>query len=801
MLDGKYNKENEKEIQEYWSKNKIYEFKYDENKETYSVDTPPPTVSGSLHMGHIFSYTQAEILVRYKRIRGFNVYYPFGFDDNGLPTERLVEKETGKKAKDYTRSEFAKICHETALKYEEEFQDLWSNLGFSVDWNLKYETNNPLSQRISQRSFIELAKKGKAYQKEEPVLWCINCQTSIAQAELDSKESETTFNYIPFYVDGEIVEVATTRPEFLGGCRALLINPLDKRADKLAGKLAKVPLYEHLVPVILDEGAELEKGSGAVMCCTYGDTVDVEWAKKHNLDYIKVIESNGVISDDIKFIGGLYVTKARKQIIELLEENGLLLKQETITHNVNTHERCGTNVEIIPSKQWYVDVLTDKERYLKAADELNWYPTFMKNRYISWVENLKWDWCISRQRYYGVPFPVWYCKDCEKAHYAADEELPVNPLEKDYVGTCECGSSSFIPEKDVMDTWATSSVTPLINARWKEKDQKDFLIPMTMRTQAHEIIRTWAFYTIVKSLYHTGELPWKDLMISGFVLAKKGEKLSKSKNNSASEPNTLIEKYGADAIRYWTAANKLGTDTSFSEDDIKSSNRFLTKLWNASKFILMQLEDYDLSEPEHILDVDKWLMNRFNQTQANFIKAMDKYEVGLARKEIDAFFWNDLCDNYLEIAKERLYQPKKHGEDASKSGKYTLYNILLGVLKIYSIFVPHEAEQIFLSYYKDKIDTLSVSLLELENKEFDKDIIEHGEKLKELVSYTRKYKTEKGLSMKAEIEELTLSVDEKDFDFFNNTRGDIAACLGIIKFVIIKGETFNIFIEGDKNGN
>lgn len=797
MLEGKYNIAKEREIQKHWKDNDVFTFKEIKNKKIYSIDTPPPTVSGNLHIGHIFSYTQSEIIARYKRLMGFNVYYPFGFDDNGLPTERLVEKVTGKKAKDFQRSEFAKICSETAKKYEDEFMELWSSLGFSVDWNLRYETNSPISQRISQRSFIELARDGHAYQKERPVLWCVNCQTSIAQAELESKEVESTFNYIPFYVGNEVIEVATTRPEFLAGCRAVMVNPLDKRAKRLKGKTARVPLYNFEVPIILDEGAELDKGTGVVMCCTYGDSVDVEWANKYNLSYVNVIGENGVINPSIEFIGGMYVTKARAKIIELLKEKGLLLKSETITHTVSTHERCGTEVEILPSKQWYIDVLTRKKEYLKAADKLNWNPAFMKNRYITWVENLKWDWCISRQRYYGVPFPVWYCKKCGKAHFASYEELPVNPLEKEYKGLCTCGCKEFYPDKGVMDTWATSSLTPLINAKWEEKDERSYLIPMSMRTQAHEIIRTWAFYTIVKSLYHTGKLPWKDLMISGFVLAKKGEKISKSKGNAGSSPKELIARYGADAVRYWTASNRLGTDTWFEEKDIASSNRFLTKFWNSAKFILMQLEDYNFKRPRKLKKVDKWLINSFYEAQAKYIKAMDEYEVGTARKELDSFFWNDLCDYYIEIAKERLYQPKKHGKDANISGKYTIYRILYELLKVYSVFVPHECETIFLSYYYGKEKGNSICNTKITNKKYDIELIKTGEKMKELISLVRKYKTDRSLSLRYPLKKIEVRVEESDLEFFKDALKDLCACLVCEEIVFKVGKKFELLSIGE----
>lgn len=535
----------EKEMQEFWKNNSVYSFDPDSPDEIFSIDTPPPTVSGSLHIGHIFSYAQAEMIARYKRMQGYNVFYPFGFDDNGLPTERLVEKEEGIVAKDLPRSEFIKKCIKTTEKYEKEFKDLWKSLGFSVDWSLQYETINPMVQRISQKSFIRLYKDGKAYMKESPVLWCTECQTSIAQAELDTVDKETTFNYLKFkssWPDGEDLIVATTRPELLYGCVCLFVNPEDARYKQYIGKNASVPLYNYEIPILADSKVDIEKGTGVVMCATFGDSTDVEWYLEHKLPYRKSILADGKIDGTVPFIGGLDVIEARKQIIKLLSEKDLITAADSITHTVAVHERCGKEIEIIPSKQWYIDSLSHKDLFLKAADEINWYPEHMKNRYVSWVENLKWDWCISRQRYFGVPFPIWYCKNCGEVMVAREEMLPVNPLETRPKEPCSCGCREFFPESSVLDTWATSSVTPQINARWGEEgDISSRLLPMSMRTQAHEIIRTWAFYTIVKSIYHTGKIPWKDIMVCGFVLAKKGEKFSKSKGNAALSPQALIE--------------------------------------------------------------------------------------------------------------------------------------------------------------------------------------------------------------------------------------------------------------------
>lgn len=561
-MDQKYDfHKTENSLELFWAEQEIYRYQSgDKNRiprKIFSIDTPPPTVSGSLHIGHVFSYTQAEMIARFKRMQGYDVFYPFGFDDNGLPTERLVERDEGIRANMLPESEFRAKCLAAIEKYEEEFQNLWKRLGFSVDWSLAYQTISDLSRKISQRSFIELAKKGKAYMKESPVLWCTECGTSIAQAELETKECETAFNYLNFETPLGSLAVATTRPELLAGCVCILVHPEDGGMQQYIGRTARVPLYEFEIPILSDDTVSIDKGTGAVMCATYGDSTDVAWCQRHNLAYKRVILPDGTIDPHVALIGGMAVKAARAHMIKLLREGGYLASQETIRHMVSVHERCGTDVELLPSKQWYIDVLTDRERYLEAADEIRWHPAHMKNRYRSWVENLKWDWCISRQRYFGVPFPVWYCRACGRPAFADEDMLPVNPAESRPASACACGCDEFLPERAVLDTWATSSVSTLINARYGEQDDRsDELLPMGMRSQAHEIIRTWAFYSIVKSLYHTGRIPWKDIMISGYVLAKPGEKISKSRRNGADSPMALIERHSADAVRYW-AANSL----------------------------------------------------------------------------------------------------------------------------------------------------------------------------------------------------------------------------------------------------
>ncbi|HEX2947312.1 MAG TPA: valine--tRNA ligase [Clostridia bacterium] len=821
----------EKEMQQLWEEFSIYRFDKNDGREVFSIDTPPPTVSGSLHIGHIFSYAQAEMIARYKRMQGYNVFYPFGFDDNGLPTERLVEREDGIFAKDVTRGKFIEKCSATAAKYVDEFRELWQSLGFSVDWSLQYETISPMAQRISQRSFLRLYREGKAYMKESPVLWCTECQTSIAQAELDTRDKDTVFSYIPFRIsgqsatgrsvtgrtenaaacltcgdnvesdrdgialdysneaEGELI-VATTRPELLYGCVCLFVNPQDERYAGYIGSMSAVPLYGYEIPVKSDEKVDMCKGTGVVMCATFGDSTDVEWYGKHKLPFRKVILADGTIARDVPFIGGLPVTAARKRIIHLLEENGLLVKTEQIVHTVAVHERCGKDIEIIPSKQWYIDILSNKQAYLKAANEINWYPEHMKNRYILWVENLKWDWCISRQRYFGVPIPMWYCKACGKPMPADEGDLPVNPQEVSPKEACCCGCTDFIPENAVLDTWATSSVTPQINARWGEADDMSSgLLPMSMRTQAHEIIRTWAFYTIVKSLYHTGRIPWRDIMICGFVLAKKGEKISKSKNNSDISPKFLIESHSADVIRYWSANSRLGTDTFFSRDELGTAQRFVTKLWNAAGFSISHLQDFDPGMETELLPVDLWIMESCKYTIHEAAKLLDQYETGAARHVIDDFFWRDFCDNYLEIVKERLYQPDIHGEKARRSAQKALYATLLNILKLYAIYVPHITEYIYQDFYRKHEQSISLHKLIWDNESCsDNDIMDFGEKLKEVIAGARKFKSERSLSMKADMDRIVVETDKRLAAMFERTIPDIRACCRAKEVMIISRE-------------
>lgn len=806
MLEQKYNAlEKEAKWLEYWQKENVHEFKKDE-REVFSIDTPPPTVNGKIHIGHIFSYSQTEMIARYKRLRGYNIFYPFGFDDNGLPSERLVEKEQGKKAHEIGREAFSKLCYETTDKYEREFQELFSKLGVSTDWSIHYKTVSPSTIKISQTSFLDLVNKGHCYHKESPALWCNECLTSIAQAELETKTISTTFNYIHFETveDKEKFTIATTRPELLPAIVCVFVNPSDEAKKHLIGKTAHIPVINVDVPIMGDEKVAIDKGTGVVMCCTFGDQTDIEWWKKYNLPLKYIFTEDGRIADFVPTYGGLKIKEARKQIIEDLQNGGYVEKIEELEHEVQTHERCGREVEYSVMKQWFIDIMNHKEDFLKIGSEIKWYPKHMQNRYNEWVENIMWDWCISRQRYFGVPFPVWYCENCGTPIFAKESELPVNPLvDKPSVSSCSCGCKNFIAESDVMDTWATSSVTPLINMRYKEKDNfEDFLKPMSIRTNASEIIRTWDFYTIVKSFYHFGLKPWDTVMISGFVMASKGEKVSKSKSNSKVEPIDLIREYSADVIRYWAASGRLGTDIIFSEETLLRGRKLVNKLWNVAKFIEMHLSDYEDKEFNDYEYIDKWILGSFQEMEAGFIKYLDEYEVGLALNTLEKFFWN-FCDNYIEIVKHRLYRPEEFGDVLRYSGQKTVYTILYKLLQDFSIFFPFITEEIYQELYHNEksIHITNITLLEFDFAEE----IKYGNNIIDIISVARGEKTNNNVSLKTPIKNLELSVNKELESAINKSLKDFKATL-FIENINMKEidkdyivEKLELNLEQDKN--
>lgn len=758
MINKRYDAEKiEKKWQEYWDKKGIYKFDVKSKNPVYSVDTPPPTVSGKVHIGHAFSYSQQDFVVRYQRMKGKNVFYPFGTDDNGVATERLIEKMNKVKSRDMDREKFIKLCLKTLDSgLRDEHLNDFKQLGLSCDWTLFYTTMNKHCQKISQRSFLNLYKNGREYRKEAPTMWCPQCQTGISQVECQNKELKSFFNDIIFKVDNEDLIIATTRPELLPACVAVFYHPDDKRYQKYKGKFASVPLFGFKVPILSDERADPEKGTGIVMCCTFGDQTDMEWQKAHDLPIKTAISGDGSMTEIAEKYRGLSVGLARKMIIEDMKDDKLLISQEPIKHMVNVHERCGTEIEFIHSKQWFIKYLDIKKDMLKWGKSLNWYPKHMYHRYEHWVKGLQWDWLISRQRHFGIPFPVWYCENCDKVIVAEEKQLPVDPLkDKPLIKKCsDCGHNKFIPEKDVLDTWATSSLTPqlaveLIN---DEKVRKN-LYPMSLRPQGHDIITFWLFNTVVKSRLHNKINPWKDVVISGHALDPHGRKMSKSKGNVV-YPKDVLNKYSADCLRFWAAGCKLGDDLSYQEKDLVTGQKFINKLWNASKFVFMHIEKYK-PEKVNLGLMDKWFLSKLNRLIMECTESFDKYEYMRNKTDTEKFFWHTLCDNYLEIVKHKLYNP----DGTENSAKYCLYFGLLNVLKLIAPIMPHITEEVYSVYYSKKEKKQSIHISEwpkFDKKLINEDIEKSGDAVIDIISEVRKYKSKKNLSLNSELNQLII---------------------------------------------
>ncbi|WP_032139056.1 valine--tRNA ligase [Rickettsia tamurae] len=765
--------ENEKKWQQIWQEKQIYAYNPNVSKEeTYVIDTPPPTVSGQLHIGHVYSYTQTDFIVRFQRMIGKNIFYPMGFDDNGLPTERLVEKQKQIKAYNIDRSEFIKICEEVVASEEEKFRSLFTQIALSVDWSLEYQTISPLSRKISQMSFLDLVQKEEVYRANQPILWDPVDGTALAQADIEDKEETSFMNYITFKTEqGDPLTIATTRPELLPACVAVFYHPDDGRYKHLAGKSAITPLFNEKVPLLADPLVQQDKGTGLVMCCTFGDQTDITWWKTHNLPLKTIITKKGTIDFQHEIsIDGLKIKEARTKIIDILKEQELLIKQEEITHTVKCAERSGAPLEILTVPQWFVKTISHKEELLKRANELNWHPKNMKIRLENWINAISWDWCISRQRYFGVPFPVWYSKKVGeegKILYADISQLPVNPLRDLPIGYSK---EEVEPDLDVMDTWATSSVSPQLSTHGisddfaVNKDRHDKLFPMDLRPQAHEIIRTWAFYTILKAHLHQNTLPWKNIMVSGWCLAEDRSKMSKSKGNVL-VPEKLLEQYGSDVIRYWSANSKLGADTAYSEDVMKNGKRLVNKLWNAAKFVSIHFDKLKGEDKKaKLLDVkekitnefDQWIINKLVELVKLATNELQNYEYANAMHLTEKFFWAVFCDNYLEISKTRSYDEENKNPQGQYSSILTLYHVMQTLLKLFAPFMPHITEELYQILYSENSIHVKGSWVNYGDLNYEIDA-KGAEGLLEILDIVRKFKAEKNLSIKAPIKLLEVS--------------------------------------------
>lgn len=766
-------KEIEPRIQRFWEEKGTFKFDRESMKPTYSIDTPPPTLSGYIHMGHVLSYSQAEFVARYQRMAGKNVFYPMGFDDNGLPTERFVEKKYKVNIRQVGREEFIKLCLKETEIGGANYRNVWTRLGISVDWGLLYSTINKRCQRVSQRSFIDIYNMGRIEKRNEPAIWCPLCETSLAQADVEDSEPKKSFlNTIKFSAeDGKELLIATSRPELIPSCVGVLVYPGDERYKDLVGKNAVTPLFNVKVPILADTKVDPEFGTGMVMICTFGDKTDIDWWRQFNLPLKLSINANGTMNGNAGKYEGLTLNQCRAKIIEDLKEAGLLVEQKPIEHVMNVHERCGTPVEYFVTQQWFIKILDLKDELLAQGEKLDWYPEHMKVRYDTWINGLKWDWCISRQRYFGVPFPLWYCKQCGSVVLADESQLPVDPLASKPPRPCpECGSSEFEGEKDVMDTWATSSVTPLINSNWGESNSIfDKIYPMSLRPQAHEIIRTWLFYTVIKGYLHTNELPWGTVMISGHGLDPNGKAMHKSKGNIV-EPLPVVDKYSADALRWWAASAKLGDDLPFKEKEVVYGQKFVNKLFNASRFVSIHIKDYVPEEPELEL-IDRWLLTKLNDVIRENTENIERYEYSKAKMLTEQFFWGDFCDYYLEIVKDRLYRKNENGE-SGKAAIYSVYMALLNSLKLLAPFTPHITEDIYQRLFRENEGAVSLHLAkwpEVNPHWADIEALRLGNMAVAMISTIRQYKTSQNMAQNATLARVVISsngleADIKRFD-------------------------------------
>jgi valyl-tRNA synthetase len=735
----------------FWQDEGVQRFDETGRGTAFVIDTPPPTVSGSLHVGHVFSYTQTDALARYQRMRGRNVFYPMGWDDNGLPTERRVQNyfhvrcepqqpyerdlvlamadEATRKQppRRVSRANFIELCLALTVEDEKAFKDLWRRLGLSVDWELEYSTISARARRLAQWSFLDLHRRGHVYQVEAPTLWDVDFRTAVAQAEVEDREQRGAFHHVRFGVagGGELV-VATTRPELLPACVGVAAHPEDERYRELFGRSAITPVFRVPVPIFPSPLVDREKGTGILMVCTFGDATDVAWWRERSLPLRQVVGPDGRLLP-VEFgtpgypsldppaanlaygaLAGKTTREAQKAMVELLRDaraaaaaDGrppLLEEPKPLVHAVKFYEKGDRPLEFITTRQWFVRILEHKDELVAAGERVSWHPDFMRLRFRNWTENLNLDWCISRQRYFGVPFPVWYAvkedgtTDYDRPLLAEEKALPVDPvtdLPPGYDESRRDQPGGFRAEADIFDTWFTSSLTPQIATGWTgDPERHGRLFPMDLRPQSHEIIRTWAFYTIAKAWLHEATIPWRHVAISGWVLDPDRKKMSKSKGNVIT-PMHLLEEYGADAVRYWSLSARLGTDTAFDEKILKVGRRLVTKIFNASKFVLSQSGGGETAT--HPLD--RAFLAGLAGVVGRATTALEELDYAAALDVVERFFWAGFTDNYVEMVKARARSEEDGAGRASAVA--ALQTGLSTLLRLFAPYLPYVTEEVW----------------------------------------------------------------------------------------------------------
>ncbi|MBM4247840.1 MAG: valine--tRNA ligase [Euryarchaeota archaeon] len=687
-------KEVEARWQDRWAKDHTYWFDWGSDRPVFSIDNPPRYANAALHLGHATSYTQIDFVARYKRLRGFNVFFPLCADVNGMPIEVATEKRYGVNRKNTPRQRLIELCSAFAAENIAEMTRQFCILGHSMDPSLYYQTDAAHYRRITQLTFLVMLKLGLVYKKEFPVTWCPHCGTALASADVEYQERGTKLNFVRFgREDGGSEVIATTRPELLCACQMVAVNPDDARHRDLLGKGLLTPIYRRRVPVQDDPKVDPDFGTGIVMICTIGDKDDLEWVHRYNLPIEKGIDADGRLTSLAGIYTGMTIREAREAIIKDLQGQGLLVKQEDLSQSVGTCWRCHTPVEFLSVPQWFLRTLEFKDRIKGKSAELRWHPDFMRIRLENWTDSLAWDWCISRQRYFATAIPVWECQRCGKAVPAKPNMCYVDPtVTPPPVDRCpDCGGRLKGVE-DVFDTWMDSSITPLYNCFW-QRDPEKFkrLFPMSLRPQSHDIIRTWAFYTIHRHLLLFDKRPWTDIMINGFIMAPDGAPMHTSKGNVI-DPLPLLARHGADAFRYYAASCTLGMDHAFQSKEVVHGRKLATKLWNVGKFVgaAIREERQRPAAPAALRSADRWILTAYSQMLKRATALMDDYQFDKAMREVEGFLWHEFADHYIELAKHRR----------DESSRYALYTIGLGLAKMLSPFMPHVTEEIYERHYR-----------------------------------------------------------------------------------------------------
>jgi valyl-tRNA synthetase len=763
-----------------WEEYGTYRYDWnDENRPRYSVDTPPPYPSGDFHMGNVLNWTYFDIRARYKRMQGFNVHFPQGWDCHGMPTEVAVEKNKKIRRSDVPPDEFRKMCEEWVNQYIAKMRTAIIRLGISIDWSLEYRTMDPSYIRKVQLSFLILYEKGLIYKGEHPINYCPRCETAIADAEVERLKRMGKIYSIAFSIpDGELI-IATTRPEYIPACVAIGINPTDKRYNNLIGKEAATPLFNRKIPIIAKDDVDTSFGSGAMMICTYGDKADVVDVARFKLPVINLLDKRGRLNENAGKYNGLTITEGRKAIVEDLRSADLLRDIKLLEQEVGTCWRCDTPIEVVNAKQWFMRTTAFTDQIVEQAKKITWYPDYMRYRLIDWTTSLDWDWVLSRQRVFATPVPAWYCKKCGEIHLAEPDELPVDTKVQQPRGKCSnCGSSEFIPDYDVMDTWFDSSMTCAIHAGWPDRPDWHKLFPASIHPSGQDIIRTWAYYLMVRHLALFGEPAYNSVLINGMVLGSDGRKMSKSLGNFVNTPE-VFGKQGADAARQWAASGGgTGTDIPFRWEDVEYGRRFMTKLWNACRFAAMKLEDYSSDTDVEPKILDRWILTKLEKTVQQATTAMEDCDFMNATESARNFTWHVFCDHYLEAIKYRLY-----GEGEPKlAAQQTLYYTIKRMLQLLAPVMPHITEEIYnVTYASVPKDSIHRSKWPTYNGSFvDEEAETAGDIIVAIIAEIRTQKNKLGIPLNKPVKKLAVySSDEKSLDNIRLGDTDIRETLKI----------------------